>query len=390
MKTRWAPCAPLALILLLAFGFGCRAEGPKGPPQAPPVPVTATLARSNDIPITLTAVGNVEPFETVTIKTMVNGQLTGVHFQEGQEVPKGAVLFTIDPRPYQAALRQAEGTLARDRAQLTNARTDEKRYAELVAKDFVTREQYDNMTTNVAALEATVSADEAAVENARINLSYCTITSPISGRIGKLLVREGNIVKSNDTVLVTINQVRPVRVSFAVPDAQLAAIRQRSATGKLPVFARIPTNRLTDGNGNGSGNHGAATLGAGDSEGELEFVDNTVDRSTGTIQLRGKFANEDGRLWPGQFVDVQLVLDRRIGATVIPTDALQTGQQGTFIFVIKADQTVEMRPVKAGPVYGGETVIEDGLASGEQVVTDGQLRCIPGSKVEIKNGGGRS
>ena len=372
------PTTPrIAGILLLALASAAACRGRQDPtPQKSgqsAVPVVAAIARRADVPEILVAIGNVEALSTVSIKTMIGGELTQVHFSEGQEVRKGEGLFSIDARPYEAALHQAEANLARDRAQLDKARTDEKRYSDLVAKDYVTREQYDAARTSVAALEATVKADEAAIETARVNLSYCTIRSPLNGRIGKLMIWAGNVVKANDVPIVTINQTRPIYVSFAVPDSRLNDIRRRMAEATLQVEALSPDS------------------GDAPALGTLAFIDNAVDRTTGTILLRGLFPNEDGKLWPGQFVNVRLVLGTRAGATVVPSEAVQTSQQGTFVFMITNEKKAEMRPVTIGASSGPDMVIEKGIAAGEQVVTEGQLRLIPGSPVEIKtNGGGKA
>jgi multidrug efflux system membrane fusion protein len=362
--------ARLALFFSLSLAgliTGCARDlKPTGRGQET-VPVVAGVVRTADVPVALTAIGSVEPYSTVPIKSMVGGELVGVHFQEGQSVRRGAVIFTIDARSYDAAVQQAEATLARDAAQLQNARKEEQRYAELVAKDYVTQEDYERTRTTAAALEATVNADKAALENARVELDYCTIRAPIDGVMGKLLLYRGAVLKANDVPLVTINQVRPVKVAFAVPESQLPEIRRRQAEQKLHVEAAPP---------------GAA---ADPAVGVLDFIDNTVDRSAGTILLKGLFPNQEGALWPGQFVNVRLLLSTRVGATLAPSSAIQTSQQGTFVFVVKPDSTVEQRPVTIGDAVGADTIIEKGLAAGERIVTEGQLRLVPGSRVEIKN-----
>jgi multidrug efflux system membrane fusion protein len=331
-----------------------------------PVPVLAAAAVLKDVPVQLTAIGNVEAYSTVEVNSRIGGQLVLVHFKEGQDVNKGDILFTIDPRPFEAALKQAEANLVRDTAQLNNARQQEQRYQELVKKGYVSQADYDQMRTNADALEATVKADKAAVENARLQLTYCFIYSPITGRTGNLLVHQGNIIKENDKTIVTINQVQPIYVSFNVPEQRLAEIKKYSAGERLKVIASFPQS---DG----------IPL-----QGELTFIDNSVDRTTGTIRLKATFANSDRRLWPGQFVNVTLNLTTRPNAIVAPSQAIQTGQQGQYVFVIRSDATVEMRPVAVSMTVGSESVIDKGVAPGEQVVTDGQLRLIPGAKVEIK------
>jgi multidrug efflux system membrane fusion protein len=384
----------LAAILLLA---GC-SDNASGKParNAPPpaVPVTVGDVVEKTVPIQLTAVGNAQAYTSVGIKSQIAGQIVQMHFKEGQDVTKGDLLFTIDPRPFEAALRQAEAALLqrqaevqqslanveRDAAQLQNARVQERRYRELVEKELIAREQYDQLHTNLAAMEATVQAGRAAVENARasaraaqalvdnarLQLAYTAIRAPIDGRTGNVMVQVGNVVKGNDdNPIVVINQVHPIYVSFAVPEQHLADIRKYRAAGRLVVEARPP--------------HRTQTL----ARGELTFINNAVDQATAMIQLKATFANADNALWPGQFVDVMLTLTTRT-AIVVPSQAIQAGQQGSFVFVVKPDQTVESRQVTVGTRLGPETIIEQGLRPGERVVTDGQLRLVPGTKVEIK------
>jgi multidrug efflux system membrane fusion protein len=321
-----------------------------------------------DVPVQLRAIGAAEAYSTVTIKTMVNGQLVKVGFREGQDVSKGQLIFVIDPRPYEAAVKVAEGVMAKDLALMEGAEKDVKRYASLIEKDLIPKQQFDQVTSNAAALAATVAADKAAVENARVQLSYCFIRSPIDGRTGNLFVKEGNVVKANDTSLVSINQVAPINVTFSVPEQHLAGIRKYLAARPLDVEAVVP------------GQEG------GPARGTLTFIGNAVDNSTGTIQLKATFPNVDRRLWPGQFAHVTMTLTNRAGAVLVPTSAVQTGQSGKYIFVIKPDLTVESRPVVTGETVGSETVVEKGVQAGEKVVTDGQLRLVPGARVEVKAG----
>ena len=383
----------LASALLLA-GCSDNAAG-KARVQAPPVPVMVSDAVEKTLPVQLTAVGNAQAYTTVGIKSQVNGQIMEVGFKEGQDVKKGDLLFVIDPRPFEAALRQAEAALGqrqaevqqaqanleRDQAQLDNAKVQERRYRDLVDRELIAREQYDQLRTNWAALEATVQADRAAVDNAkastraaqanvdsaRLQVAYTTIRAPIDGRTGNLLVQSGNIVKANDdNPIVVINQIHPIYVSFAVPEQNLTDIKKfyREAGG-LKVIARLPRQK--------------ETLATGD----LSFVNNTVDMTTATIQLKATFANTDNVLWPGQFLDVSLVLTSRT-AVVVPSQAIQPGQKGPYVFVVKPDLTVESRPVVPGTRLGAETVIEQGVRGAERIVTDGQLRLIPGAKIEIR------
>jgi multidrug efflux system membrane fusion protein len=362
-RIRLRPFARLLAVLLLA---GCSGGG--APAARPPsaVPVTMGVAARRDVPVQVRAIGSVEAYTTVSVKTMVAGQIVKVGFVEGQDVRKGELLFEIDPASYQAALRSAEATLARDLALKDNAEKDVRRYQSLIGKDLVPRQQYDQIVSNAAALEGTVKADRAAVENARVQLDYCFIHSPIDGRTGSLLIQEGNVVKANDLPLVTIHRVVPIRVSFSVPEQFLAQVRKYRAAGRLKVEA-VPQDGKT-----------------GPSVGSLSFIGNAVDPATGTIPLKGIFPNADRRLWPGQFVNVILTLTTRTGAVVVPSRAVQTGQNGQYVFVVRPDDTVEARPIAAGEVYAGETVIERGLRAGERVVTDGQLRLVPGSKVQEK------
>ncbi|HET7452775.1 MAG TPA: efflux RND transporter periplasmic adaptor subunit [Thermoanaerobaculia bacterium] len=335
------------------------------PPPAEAVPVIAARVERRNVPVEVGAIGHVEAYSTVSVKSQVNGTLDSVTFKEGQNVHRGDVLFRIDPRPFEAALAQARANLARDRAQEKNAAAEVGRYQELVQKDYVTREQYDQVKANADALASTVKASEAAVENAALQLSWCTIASPIDGRTGGLLVHAGNVIKANDDKpLVVINQVRPVYVTFSAPEGSLAEIRQSGAV--LPVRAAPPADAAHPKNGS------------------LSFIDNAVDPTTGTITLKGTFANEDESLWPGEFVNVTVVLRNEPGAIVVPSPAVQTGQNGSYVYVIKPDSTVESRPVGIERTQGTLTVVGRGLAPGEQVVTDGQLRLTPGARVEIK------
>jgi membrane fusion protein, multidrug efflux system len=415
-----------AVLLVAVLGAAACSESPAGGAQAKPapppaVPVGVASAEQRTVPVQVGTVGTVQAFTTVGVKSQVAGQIQQVHFKEGQEVKGGDLLFTIDPRPLEAAVRQSEANVAKDRAQLRqaeaallqrqaevtqalanlerdqaqleNARTQERRYASLVKEELVAREQYDQVRTQFAALQATVNADRAAVENARasaraaeamvdnaraaiqaneamvettrLQLAYTTIRAPMDGRTGNLLVQGGNVVKATeDNPLVVIAQVRPIYVSFAVPQQHLTAIKKYRAEGTLKVEA------VLDG--------GQRVV-----EGAVTFMNNTVDPTTGTIQLKATFPNADNTLWPGQFVDVALTLTTE-RAVLVPTQAVQAGQQGPFVFVVKPDSTVESRPVKVGRRLARELVIEQGVAAGERVVTDGQLRLVPGARVEVK------
>jgi multidrug efflux system membrane fusion protein len=284
-------------------------------------------------------------------------------------VKKGDLLFTIDPRPYQAALDEAQARLERDTALLAKAEKDAERYSQLVQGDYVSADRYEQARSTADALKATVSADKAQVESARLQLSYCYIRSPFTGRTGSLLVKQGSMIKANeDTGMMDIAQIQPIYVSFSVPEQNLPAIKEYMAQGPLKVEAVPPEAAQPP------------------EEGTLTFIDNQVNRQTGTILLKGTFANTEKHLWPGQFVNVVLTLTTRPNATVVPAQAIQVGQQGQFVYVIKPDLTVEPRPVVISTTLDGEAVVEKGLTPGEQVVTDGQLRLMPGAKVEIKDG----
>ncbi|OGL01381.1 MAG: hypothetical protein A3D33_01965 [Candidatus Rokubacteria bacterium RIFCSPHIGHO2_02_FULL_73_26] len=419
-RARLAAWALAAAALLAGCSDSASGRSPAAAP--PPVPVVVSDAVERTVPIQVAAVGNAQAYTSVGIKAQVAGQIVRVHFTEGRDVRAGDLLFTIDPRPVEAALRQAQANVARDTAQLRqaeaallqqqaevrkaeanlerdlaqlrNAQAQERRYRELMDRELIAREQYDQLRTNLAAMEATVQADRAAIENAkaaataavatvdnvravvrageamvdgvRLQLGYTTIRAPLDGRTGNLLVQAGNVVKANeDTPMVVINQVHPIYVSFAVPEQYLADIKRFRAAAPLRVEARLPNQ--------------PATLATG----ELTFVNNAVDQATATIQLKATFANGDDALWPGQFLDVALTLTRR-PALLVPSQSIQAGQQGPFVFVVGPDRTVEARRVVVGTRLGAETIVEQGLRAGERIVTDGQLRLVPGAKVEVK------
>jgi membrane fusion protein, multidrug efflux system len=380
-RLRTGRTAIVALALLSSIGSlvalniscsGGRAEGNSaGPAQAQdssPVPVTVARAVAKSVPVQIQVIGNGEAYNTVNVKAQVDGLLQKVYFRDGEDVQQGQLLFTIDPRPFQAARDQAQATLARDDAQLHNAEDQFNRNAELFKQGIVSQDQYDTFHTNMAALQATVRADQAALENAKIELGYCTIRSPIGGRTGSLLIKEGNLVKNNDAALVTINQISPLYVDFSVPEQYLEQVKERAAAAPLQVQATIPQDP----------DH--------PERGMLSFINNTVDTTTGTVLMKGTFPNAAKRLWPGQYVNVALTLNSEKNAVVVPSPALQTGPDGKFVYVVKPDKTVELRPVKPGISNEGITVIGKGISAGETVVTDGQLRLYPGAKVEEKNG----
>ncbi len=358
----------VAILALAGSALGCAKANKAAPVEAVPVRVGTVVQRA--VPLQIRNVGTVQPYVAVSVRAQVSGEIMQVHFREGQELKKGDLLFSIDPRPYEAALAQAEAALARERAQMENAQTDVKRYEDLVKKDYVTQQQYDSVKANAVATAATVRLNLAAVERARLDLAFCSIHAPIDGRSGSILVQSGNVVKANDAVLVTINQIAPIYLTFAVPERELPEIRRRQNAGSLVVEAEEPAS--------------GKSLGRG----ELTFVDNAVDRATGTITLKATFANADRVLWPGEFVNAVLTLATEQGAIVAPIGAVQNGQEGTFAYVVKADRTVESRPVTVARSVANGVVIASGLTAGETVVTDGQLRLSPGAKIEVLAGEG--
>ena len=357
------------LLLAVVVWFGLpRLRGEHGANAAiraggAPVPVMTALAEKRTVPLRLTAVGNVEAFTTVAIKARVDGQITKVLFRDGDRVAKGAPLFEIDPRTFEAGLRQAQATLEKDRAVLANALSTRNRYEDLLKKHFVSDEAFNAIRTTYDSAVAVVHADEANVENLKLQLEFAAIKSPVDGVAGRVLIQEGNLVKANDVnPLVTINQVTPIYVTFSAPEQQLGALRNIVNSPSHKVYAAAP----------------GAKDGA---EGHLTFVDNAVDATTGTIKLKAVFANADRKLWPGQFVNVNLVLDQQVDATVVPASAVQSGPEGQIAFVVGADQTVEVRKVRVVRSEGEFTIIGDGIAAGERVVTEGQLRLTDKAKV---------
>ena len=366
--------AALALIgagIALVLAAGCSGKNEPAAArsgQGQPVPVLAAPVVETTAAVEFRTFGTCEANLTAAIKSQITGVLTSVAFdgKEGQNVKKGATLFTIDQRPFEAALRQAEANLSRDTAQYDNAEKEAARQQQLLKQGIAAQGDYDQAKATADALAAAQRADQAAIEQARINLSYCTIPAPFDGRTGAWLVDLGNLVKANDVTVVVINQVQPIQVSFAVPQRQLAEIQKQMATGTLPVRASVP------------GQAGPPEVG------KLTFIDNTVDQSTGTVRLKATFGNPGERLWPGLFVNVTLVLTEEPHALVIPSRAIQTGQQGTYVFVVKADSTAEVRPITVERPLDGDSVISKGLVAGEQVVTDGQLLLKPGSTVKVK------
>jgi RND family efflux transporter, MFP subunit len=394
----------LGLIIIgsiLFSGLFTKKPQAAGQPQPPAVPVTVATVSLETVPLQVSAIGRTEAYSTVSVTSQAEGLMTKVYFTEGQFVKKGDLLFNIDPRPSQAGLagtvanqskavsdqRQAEATLAKDQAQAKTAAVQAQRYEYLYKQGVVSKDQYDQVRTNAEALAGVAKADQAAVASARdsvnaakaavqasqVQVSYTEIRAPIDGRTGSLMIHQGNIVKANDTnPLVVINQVNPIYVTFSVPESQLPDIKRYMAAGPVQVSATIP-------NDSGPAEQGALT-----------FVDNAVDPATGTVKLKGTFENTQQRLWPGQFVNVSVTLSTQPNAIVVPSAVVQTGQQGRYVFVVKDDQTVEMRNVQVQRTTGEKSIIASGLSPGETVVADGQLRLRPGSKVKVTDAAGQS
>lgn len=393
------------MLCLLATGCGSSQQqqdvGKAGKKGGGDVPVTVSKASMRDVPVEVQVIGNVEAYTTITVRAQVGGQLIKVGFSEGDYVKKGDLLFQIDPRPYEAALQQTQAALQRDNANLLQAKamlerdqsqqeynnSQATRYAQLFKEGVMSREQTEQTKTTadisvhsvsadraaIESMQAQIAASQAAIETAKVNLSYTTIRSPIDGRTGNLAAKAGNVVQANSQDLMTINGVQPIYVTFSVPEAQLAAVKRYMASGKLLVTA-IPQD---DPNGKETG--------------YLTFIDNNVDATTGTIKLKGTFPNTGRRLWPGEYVRVTLRLTMKKDATVVPNQAIQTGQDGQFVFVVGDDKKVVSKPVVAGIRIDQDIVVDSGLSPGETVVTEGQLRLAPGSRVTIREGrpGGR-
>jgi membrane fusion protein, multidrug efflux system len=386
-----------------AGGAPAGAGGRAGRGGGGSVPVVTGRVQKKAIPVTIPAVGTAEALATVQVRAQVTGQLSTIHFREGQEVRKGQVLFTIDPRPFQAALEQAQAVLARDTATAKNSSSQQARYEDLYKRGLIARDQYETQSATAAAQQATLAADQAAVDTARLNLQYTTISAPISGRAGALVVHEGDLIRANDTApLLVINQLAPIYVGFSVPGRFLGDIRRYQAQKPLKVQARlqgsptgptqmaIPTPEGREGDTLRPEGFAAPVDTTPAEEGAVSFIDNSVDATTGTIKLKATFPNRANRLWPGLFVQVSLLLTTDADALVVPATAVQESQQGTYVYVIKSDRSAEMRNVRVERQQGEETVIAQGLTAGEEVVTDGHLRLTPGVRVTTGTDGGRS
>lgn len=360
----------LLVFFLAGLSPGCSSDEIGKKRKTSPAPVVVIKTEQRDVPLSLSAVGNVTSSISVAVTSRVTGQLLEVHFKEGEDVQEGQLLFTIDKRPFEATLREAEARLARDRAQLQKARDDLKRFERLAAGGYTSREQYEQSLTNAAALQATVKADEAAVDSAALQVDYCSITAPVTGRAGAVLIDKGNIIKANDDNrhLVDIDALEPVHVIFSVPETHLSAVLQPRASSPLTVFA--------------------APRGEAAVRGTLTLVDNSVDTRTGTIRLRATFPNKDRALWPGRFVAVNLELGVRKNAITIPLRCVLNGPQGTYVYVVDKENKAQVRPVTLGPEYRDLLVIENGLEPGDIVVADGQVRLAPGMSVTASDSSG--
>lgn len=351
------------LVVVVPLGLACSNRRQGAPPA---IPVTATKAEQRTVPFEITAPGTVEPLRAVAVSAQVTGIVTSVRFREGDLVREGDVLVQIDPRPYRNALQQAEAQLSRDLIQLANARRQVERYQGLAQSEYITTEQFEALQTSAKAFEATVQSDSAAVDNARLNLEYTTIRSPLSGRTGSLLIKEGNVVRAQGSgPLVTVNQTQPILVRFAVPAPFLPTLRQHQGD-QLTVHVH-PTNDTT-------------SLG-----GTLVFVDNAVDTTTGTILLKARLTNADGQLWPGQFVTATVVPYEEKDVVVVPVPTVVEAEGGNYVYVVDGDNKAQMRPVVVGRTVGDDVIVTQGLTAGETVVTDGQLRLTPGARVQIRN-----
>ncbi|HVZ19335.1 MAG TPA: efflux RND transporter periplasmic adaptor subunit [Terriglobales bacterium] len=358
-----------AVVTIAIAGFtGCSKENAQAAgPQRPAAPVIVSTVEQRDVPLQITAIGNVEAYQTVQIRSMVSGQIESIHFKEGDDVRQGQLLYSLDKRPFQAAVQQAVGNLKRDQAQAANARVQAARYTDLEKQGVISREQAELQRTAEDTNVAAVAADEAAVQAAKVQLQYTDIYAPIDSRAGALMINVGNLVKANDTpYLVQLNQITPIYVTFTVPESRLSEVRRFAASG-LKVLA-YP-----------KGDNSMAA------EGKLTFIDNGVDPQTGTVKLKATFQNTDKRLWPGEFVDVVLNISTTKNAITVPTKAVQSGQQGDYVFVIAKDGTADPRQVDTAGTYKNLTLVKSGLKPGETVIVDGQLRVAPKAKVAVQS-----
>jgi membrane fusion protein, multidrug efflux system len=373
-QTRWQVHLPILFVLLAAVlvmsscGSKEQVQAAGDPAARPAAPVVVANVEQRDIPVQIHAIGNVEAYQTVQIRSQVSGQIQKIFFKEGDDVREGQKLFQLDKRPFQADMDKAAGQLKHDQAQAENSRLQAERYSGLEKEGIAAHEQADQLRAQAKADAAAVEADKAAVEAARVQLQYTDILAPISARAGVLMINLGNLVKANDTpYLVQLNQVTPIYVTFSVPESNLDRVRQRFNPAQLKVLA-LP-----------KGQSDSAV------SGRLTFIDNGVDTSTGMFKLKATFQNRDRRLWPGQYVDVALELTTQKNAVVVPTKAIQSGQQGDYVYVVRADSTAESRPVKQAGTYQNVTLVAEGLKPGEQVIVNGQIRVAPNAKVVVQS-----
>ncbi|MBI4963018.1 MAG: efflux RND transporter periplasmic adaptor subunit [Desulfomonile tiedjei] len=364
MKIRSVEALALVFILTLVF-TGCGSTGPQFP-ERPPAPVAVAAAVKQDVPIYLDSIGKTVAREVVSIQPQVSGRITEIHFADGADLKTGDPLFTIDPRPYEAQLASAEATLAEKKAALDLAKTQFARYAELLQTNSVSQQEYDQRKNTQDMAEAQVQQSQAAVETARLNLDYCSIRSPIDGRAGQRLVDIGNVVAANTGSLLVIQRLNPIYADFTVTESELTAVQRNMNRGALKVEVRLPEEPDKS------------------REGELSFLDNAVQESTGTVKLRATIPNKDHYFWPGRFVKVRLVLNTLHGAVLVPAAAPQMSAKGQFVYVVKEDSTAELRPVKLGQRQDDLVVVDEGLQSGERVVVTGQLAVMPGGKVRME------
>ena len=368
------PRSSIVFFLLTAVLFlsGCRnkeqVQAARGAGGRPPAPVVTADVEQRDIPVQIQGIGNVEAYQIVLVRSQVNGQIQKIFFKEGEDVREGQLLFQLDERPFQADLEKAIGQMKHDQAQAENSRIQAERYSQLEKEGVASHEQAEQLRAQAKADASAVEADKAAVDAARVQLQYAKIVAPINARAGALMINLGNLVKANDTpYLVQLNQVTPIYVTFSVPEANLDRVRRRFTSGQLKVLA-YPK---------GQSDHPA--------EGRLTFIDNGVDTTTGMFKLKATYQNKDRRLWPGEFVDVALELSTQKNAVVVPTKAIQTGQQGEYVYIVRTDSTAESRPVKTAGVYQNLTLVSDGLKAGEHVIVNGQLRVSPNAKVVVQS-----